>query len=635
MAKGPKIPKHQTSVYGGLPTASTASTNVTVEMPSLYWSSINGQELPDETPPEAFEMAAGDITANKIKEKAAEQKKDGGHSSINPRTQKAKGVMRLTRRGRSNAPFACLVQSNPKTFLLPYQEPKADDFAWGKKLFARPCPERPRHGFVDSRPVSSLEEVRALYFEALEADPVAELLVMPFATSRYSAVATHAGVTWSLGNDGATGTGKPTRFIPASSGATVFNQHVASRLLGAYGPKEVGINTSAYLEIVEDQDWSRLVQTRDGPEQTTATDWVPKDGYEVCNVLVLSGEPDLLSWEKDIQAFAKEAGPVLYAPGLGLSSHYAVHAIANGIPVITSKMPNVGDKLAIVGPEELTSKDYKTMALASAYWSRASMDLKGWKQRGLPFSPTVIFQVAGSRDAFSDIEMHDNDAFADFTLARCLVFTAVGGLHAVGSWGNQPHLLDMRAFCAWALVRMLVAACVGELRHWFASGPGRMDHDKLPATDFGLLDFDIHSFKNQSPQRIHVHGKVLAAKGETLLKVARGCTVDFAKGWGGGYGGAAWHQSALLAYKLASALLAFEAKPSAKTWAHVLSAQNIAVNAAHNGGYLLDKWVSKTDLDAISFCPSFGFCNALIGGYLAQQCLIEHEAKQASKAAAQ
>ena len=47
-------------------------------------------------------------------------------------------------------------------------------------LMARPCPIRPRHGFVESRQVHSVEEVNQVLSETLVADPKGEVILMPF-----------------------------------------------------------------------------------------------------------------------------------------------------------------------------------------------------------------------------------------------------------------------------------------------------------------------------------------------------------------------------------------------------------------------------------------------------------------------
>jgi hypothetical protein len=540
----------------------------------------------------------------------------------NPRTQKAKGVMRLVKRPKRAMPLCGIVVKNQRTHLLPYSTLPEDLFKHGP-VFARPCPLTPRHGFVDSRPVQTMQEIKDLYEATIAADPMGELLIMPFATARYSAVVTHAGATWSLGNDGATGTGKPTRFVPAPCAASTWNQWVTRSFLGCYAPSDIGVKTAAYMEIVEDADWSRLVQMRDGPEQTTAANWVPVDGYKVENVHVLEGEPDLLEWEAAILALAKKPGPVLFAPGLGMSSHYAVHAIASNIPVITTgACPEVGATLHIEGAKALTDFDYRMLARASMYWSRAGVGMHDWHDRGLPFNPDAL--VEPSKQSFTSQQLS-----ADFHLARCLAATAVGGLHAVTSWGNEPHLIDLRAFCAWALVRMLVAACGGELRHWYRCGPGG---EREPSIDWALLGTTKEKCMTGSEERVPVHTTVFGLNGPQLMAVAQACTIDFRSGWGSSFGGWAWHESAILTGRLITALLTFEAQPTAENWGKVLALQNQAVHAAHNGGVLLDKWLPTEEMNLLSSCPSLGFANALIGGYLAQQCQILADRKKAGEA---
>src|ERR1035437_7070023 len=70
--------------------------------------------------------------------------------------------------------------------------------------FARPCPKRPRHGFVDSKVVNNPEEAAELIQKTLEIDPDGEVLFAPILDATYSAIWTPGLISIGPGNDGAT-----------------------------------------------------------------------------------------------------------------------------------------------------------------------------------------------------------------------------------------------------------------------------------------------------------------------------------------------------------------------------------------------------------------------------------------------
>ena len=245
------------------------------------------------------------------------------------RTQKAKGIRIIRDTYGGLCPEYKLVQRT--------DDPLIDSVVY--PAFARPCPVLARHGFVDSRVVKSADEARGVMSEALQADHLAEMLLMRPIDAMASAVITPQSATLGPGNDGAT-SGKQCIVIPLINVDTGLDNAAA------------GITEAPYAEAVyDDCGRSYLVQLRNGPAVSAANgNWIPSN-MTVRSVLIADHSTesnatpaDLLAWEK-LLASAPQ-GTALYHPGGALTSHYSVHAILNKIPVlINGPAPRVGDKL--------------------------------------------------------------------------------------------------------------------------------------------------------------------------------------------------------------------------------------------------------------------------------------------------
>jgi hypothetical protein len=198
--------------------------------------------------------------------------------------------------------------------------------------FARPCPMRPRHGFVESRLVNTVEEGATLIHETLSADPEAEIVTMPHVPAKFSGIWTPGFLVIGKGTDGAT-SGTSALTIPALGDLT--NNNCALK-------NAAGIEGTPYLELL----WPRIdalpqrVQLRDGPSLPQSLDYIPET-VEVSYVVPAEG--DLLAWERRMREALP--GTVVYHPGGSLASHYAIHAVLNHIPVLISRQPVVGQEL--------------------------------------------------------------------------------------------------------------------------------------------------------------------------------------------------------------------------------------------------------------------------------------------------
>lgn len=443
-------------------------------------------------------------------------------------------------------------------------------------LFARPCPLTPRHGFVDSRPVHSQEEALALLEEVKREDPEGELILMPILTGKYSAVATNVGVTWGHGNDGVTG-GKGENILIPTPTTQVERWNYYTHL-------SLKIPDAAYLELVEHNGHTIVVQVRNGPALPNTPDYIPRT--EVVNKVFRPDGYSLLTWERLLKDAVmrnggKPDGLAICSQGMALSSHYAVHGVELGIPVITSRGTKVGDQLGRVESTtpELTQADYDNLAALIRAW-----ELKNYiTPEGLKCNSTIL--------------------------------TAIATIHTMQQWGNTPHLQQLRASSIISLLRYLSAATLGEMRYWWTQGPGR---------DGGSPLTDLDS-KLSSKDRDQIYTNILKpAPIHTILGDFKTTRKDFnTYSWRGQvgrrgrdpstYGGRKWGNVSNAGLNLAEATLAFLSSPSKQTWAEVTITANTAVHTAHNNGFALNKWISGNIFKKVAECPGLGFLNSFAG----------------------
>ena len=507
---------------------------------------------------------------------------------MNLRTQKARGVVALasTHYQNGHKQFGMFGTEAAKNLtVLPYKVPTKFP------IFARPCPEVPRHGFVDSREVKTLEELLDVYAEAKNADPRAEVLTMPKLTARASAIATDSGVVWGMGHDGAT-SGRGDLFnIPCSSKDKAFTDY----FIRQYG--EGLIKDHAYMELVEHEGHIRLVQFRDGPglPKGAARNYVPHADYHVTNVITVTDadQENLLAWEKKIAEAPK--GTLIHMPGGTLASHLAVHGVAHKHAVWTgAECPDTTQPIQPDSdqPNPLTRSHYKTMAALVHPYSAA--DMSG-SRGGAPDSHGTAAELTPTSD----------------------IITSVATLHTMALWDGQEHLLRLRVFGAVAMAKYLAAACIGEARHWRTVGPGAQGGFsilKKPALDWKALGWSDNLWSK--PQRSFVFENALRMDLKTLKPHVIACVSDFGGNWGGrgregnrsvGYGGRNWQRSSELTLDLFQALECFQENPTETRWNAVVLAYNQGVNAAHNGGHLLDKFTYWEDIDKAGLIPQIGF----------------------------
>jgi hypothetical protein len=318
-----------------------------------------------------------------------------------PQTQKARGIAALARLG--------VMASVP-----PFQVYRAREVSPSQLVgyFSRPCPMRPRHGFVDSREVRTIEEAAGLIQETLDADADAEIVTMPLVNAAFSGIWTPGSLVIGQGHDGATA-GTSAWTVPA------LGSLVNDGLLA-----EAGVMESPYLEIlwpVEDGP-RNLVQLRDGPPLPQQIDSVPRP-VTVSEVILAEG--DLLEWETRMKDVDRTA--VVYHPNGSLASHYAIHAVLNEVPVLVSREPKVGEH--IEAESELGPQSPKIEALRAGFYLATKLD--------------ISYETA--------------------------TYVMLAGCHHIAVWaGRHDGLLGLALGFAF---RLTVTAALGEMRHL----PGRSE----------------------------------------------------------------------------------------------------------------------------------------------------------------
>lgn len=204
-------------------------------------------------------------------------------------------------------------------------------------VFVRPCPMRPRHGFVDSRVCTTAAEIREVWDAARAADPEAELVIMTPIDAVCSAVLAGGRLAIGPGHDGATSGHdvQELRIIPMKfedkmlemaglkGDDSPYLEYVSGTVRGVYGVK------------------TYPVQLRAGPNLPASVDFIPSK-MVVTNIV--TPHDDLCRWEAEVPTFPQ--GTVVVAPGGSLASHAAVHCVIHGVPYITSWTPAIGETIA-------------------------------------------------------------------------------------------------------------------------------------------------------------------------------------------------------------------------------------------------------------------------------------------------
>jgi hypothetical protein len=423
-------------------------------------------------------------------------------------------------------------------------------------VFARPCPTVPRHGFVDSKLVHNAEELVRMCCDIVLVEPEGEVLLTPFIEGKHSAVVTPTTMSVGAGHEGAT-SGQSTTLYGPGMGNQSHVMHLAT----------IQAPDVPYFELVMDNEGEfNCVQVRGGPAQSAVIDYVPKD-VTVKQVLVATEGTDLLQWEKDIANAT--TGTVVYAEGLSLASHFCVHAVVHGVPVLTSKRPHVADFIEATGVPVWSSADWRSLAKKITHFDK----------------------LLAAREEAQAI-------------------TAVMALHMAGTPcpATEPQL-NLLALGAVTAVKCMAAAVLGEARHVYHNS-----YDKYTPRDYN---------KQRPPSRIIGHGTGggsgmrghMYRMGHTM-SIDTCAEVAFALGpiyrhrrWDRAFGGPKWGAINAGVRRMAETLGHFRRSPSAKSWAKFVTEWNETIHREHNGkASSLNKFgVGSDTMDYVASFPFWGF----------------------------
>lgn len=445
------------------------------------------------------------------------------------RTQKARGLSALSHMPRTNSAVRTL-----QIYGIMHQK----DILGGVVLpaFVRPCPHRPRHGYIDSRVIETEASLQKLAKEVFEDDPQGEVMLTPvFEAVSHNMIWTPSLLTIGLDHDGATA-GKNTVNVPLTGQVP----GVIKKLLA---DSKVGESEDPYIEAIIaqniSQNYTYLTQLRAGPKGAVVGNFIPAK-VKVQKVIQPKGE-DLLQWEARIRKLDGEPGVVVYHPGGSPADHYSVHCRCTGVPVVYDHEPEEGEVLKPTDTPELDPQEVINGAIIAAKMMTAEPDKL------------------------------DRTAWAELMLFG---FHASAGLSGVSSRLLGASVISM--------IRLGMAALAGEARHCRSTEvhiPQGNRQDVWRGMDGKSLT-ELRAAVN-SLINIHLCGE-FASGGFGGKKWAQ-CGVSLVPLFNG-------------LRKLALAKLPSEQREAIN---NLLLSHNIAVHQAHNGGWWMNKFVQQVAFDRL------------------------------------
>lgn len=450
------------------------------------------------------------------------------------RTQKARGLFVLHDYARfKSLPDFRLLTTASSFWLVQKDSDLPAELT--EAVFARPCPVRPRHGFVDSRLCTSIDELISVWNEAKAADPDAEMIVCSMIDAAHNAILTDTTITIGPGHDGAT-SGKDAIILPVTG----------KGLINADALPAFGITEAAYIELVytkQSEVWPHatkayITQVRNGPAIDCATaDYVPV-ATTVTEIITVERDYNLLEWEALINSKELTKGCVVYHPGGSIASHYGVHCVLHKVPYITSKQPRIGD---VLEPTKRSTIDFRDVREGLQLSLSTEYDRLLCNYR----TQTAIHKQAERMLMLSLYALH---GFAGLTKAESLLLG-----FAVGN-----------------LIRLSMAACLAELRH-----------------------FEPIRRQQGCRNRHDVYIEYFTDAGRGLRKLRFAAEI-FARGdWPRSYGGKAWASCTEATIELFNAAIRLFHRPHETQFTALIECFNTLVNCAHNNGLFLNKFAAE------------------------------------------
>ncbi len=507
----------------------------------------------------SFVLSSNSVSSSKEYNQAVLTGSFLGSSRFNPGTQKAKGVFFLQDKGNKIRNQLCY-WNVPKHILF-RAGTKFGDESFNFPVFARPCPLNPRHGFVDSTICSNAEELNNVSSLTLSADPDAEILVTKPVDSAYNAIINGGVITFGAGNDGAT----------AGRGVNYFyiSEDPLSEMLDLNNKKIIAEDETPFYELVfENTEFSNnrvnLVQVRSAPKTPRVKDFVPAP---VVVKTILKAAGDLLDWEALLKTVDPATTIVDHTDG-SLSSHYAIHAIVNKVPIFTTYMPELGSTVEpTVENSDLNDEDVASFkkAFAAGFCSGNYILSKSKYQGG------NLSNFMGNVIRTSLAALHNYSSFAfskDYSALGMIV-----GL-----------------FC-----RSAFAISIGETRY-----NRKRINEKYLGTTFQKY-YDKMTSGGRDACYNHMYRLDIADAQSDIYTAYH--IFDRMK-WDSAYGGKRWANCTKSAVHLFNACASGDIQK-------VVELLNVVINENHNGGKYLNKVIGQHEFDIASTSPSTFALNSL------------------------
>jgi hypothetical protein len=412
------------------------------------------------------------------------------------------------------------------------------------EIFARPCPLKPRHGFVDSRIISSPKELEDLLELVKQEDPKGEIVLTPFVNADYNAILCSSGIlSIGPGHDGATGGIKSISFPVApvkisndvrfksglSSKSTVFIEAVykkSDKRSDSHGQ----LDKSFYI-----------TQLRGGPKVDQVNDFIPA---KMIVKNIVKPHDDLLKWESDVRKF--KPGTVVYGKGHTLTSHAAIHCVINKVPFITTFEPKLN--------QSISPSDLKAVVFD--------------KQKFLQGAHVGLFSNLNK---------------------RTMLYFAVSVLHNWSYLSTSEHASWLLGISAVYISKILCALSLGEYRHCLIKPL------KIKGVRMSASRGSIYSLILDTGQLNSYIGKLIKVKKEFLMKS------KFRRGFGGKH----WSEACGYCINIWNTIVEIQngKKVSPAKINKLVSLINKSVNLVHNNGLLFNKIADSSSIEKIASRP--------------------------------
>lgn len=471
-----------------------------------------------------------------------------GMGSSVPTTQKAKGIFFLQDRQekiRAHFPGWRI----PKHLLFSAGV-EFDDHSFDFPVFARPCPTVPRHGFVDSVICNNGDELNLVSKRTFDEEPLAELLITKPVNSAYNVIINGGVITFASGNDGAT-SGRGCNYFYISDDPIGKITQLGSNQI-------IAENEVPFYEFVLDAKEKsksvRLVQVRSAPHTPRVKDFVP-DSVQVQTILKAEG--DLLEWESKLKDVDPKTTIIDHTDG-SLSSHYAIHAIVNRVPIFTSYVPEIGSLIEpTVEDTTINSED---------------------KEK---FFQAFVLGFGSTPKIFQTLKMHaDDNIHSKMNYVLRLSLATLHNFSGIAMSKDYEILgLVLGMFC-----RTAFAVSAGEARHANSTAHTKFAdfYSKLP---FGKGRNPCYEFMLLSDTQYCIDNV------SVILNIFSGIN------WTSGYGGKRWAACTESAINLFNACVNKEINEVVKLF-------NQVINEEHNGGKYLNKVITVDQFDEAAMRPA-------------------------------